>query len=291
MSISLSSSLLLRKIAAITDEEFRQLRDFIYEKCGIWIDDKRKYLIQNRFENRLLNIGMKSFSEYIKYLQYDIHRDKELPYIFELVTTNETSLFRDLKQLEAFTEHVLTPTLAEQRAKGKLELNIWSAGCSSGEEPYTLAIILHEVLGPELRKWRIGINGYDLSLPMIAKAKAGVFTDYAFKTTPEAIKKKYFTPVEGGHKISPAVASLCTFQQLNLNDSAAVRRIPRSHVVFCRNVIIYFDVAMKKKVISAFYDNLLPGGSLMLGHSESLHGITMAFAPKFYPGTVTYQKH
>jgi len=290
MNIPLTPSMLLRKIPAITDEEFVQLRDFIYEKCGIWIDDKRKYLIQNRFENRLSNLGMKSFTEYIKHLQYDTNRDKELSSIFELVTTNETSLFRDMKQLEAFTKHLLVPTLAEQRNRNKLELTIWSAGCSSGEEPYTLAILLQEVLGPELRKWRISINGCDLSHPMIAKAKAGVFADYAFKTTPDALKKKYFTPVEGGFKITPSVASLVNFQQLNLNDSLSLKRIPKSHVIFCRNVIIYFDVAMKKKVISAFYDNLLPGGCLMLGHSESLHGITMAFAPKFFPGTVFYHK-
>lgn len=290
MSTSPISSFHLRRYPAITDEEFVKLRDFIYAKCGIWVDVKRKYLFQNRFEARLAALGMKSFSEYIKLLQFDPNKDKELAYVFELVTTNETSFFRDQKQLDAFNQHILTPALAAQRAKNRLELNIWSAGCSSGEEPYTLAIMLVETLGPEIRKWRITITGCDLSAPMIAKAKAGVYSDYAFKTTPEAIKKKYFTQVEGGYKITPALGSLVNFQQLNLNDALAVKRIPKSQVVFCRNVIIYFDAEMKKKVISAFYDNLLPGGHLMLGHSETLHGVSMAFTPKFHPGTVAYLK-
>lgn len=290
MTTPLSSSLLLRRTSALTDEEFTRFRDFIYAKCGIWIDDKRKYLIQNRFEGRLSALGLKSFSDYIKLLQYDTNRDKELPYVYELITTNETSFFRDQKQLDAFTQNVLMPIVNEQRSKNRFELNIWSAGCSSGEEPYTLAIILHEKLGPEFRKWRITITGCDLSLPMIAKAKAGIYTDYAFKTTPEEIKKKYFSPVEGGFKISPLVTGIVSFQQLNLNDALAVKRLPKSHVVFCRNVIIYFDDAMKKKAAAAFYDNLLPGGFLVLGHSETLHGISRAFTPKLFPGSVVYLK-
>lgn len=284
------TSFLLRKTSTISDEEFIQFRDFIYAKCGIWVDEKRKYLIQNRFEGRVAKLGMKSFSEYLKFLQYDANRDRELASVFELVTTNETSFFRDQKQLDAFTDHILMPVLAQQRAKNRFELNIWSAGCSSGEEPYTLAMILCEKLGPDVRKWRINILGCDLSLPMISKAKAGVYSEYAFKTTPETLRRKYFTPVDGGLKISPAVTSLVSFQQLNLNDVLALKRLPKSQVVFCRNVIIYFDTAMRKKVVSAFYDNLLPGGYLILGHSETLHGITMAFAPKFFPGAVAYLK-
>ncbi len=290
MNTSPVTSFLLRKASAISDEEFIQLRDFIYAKCGIWIDEKRKYLIQNRFEGRVAKLGMKTFTEYLKFLQYDANRDKELPFVFELITTNETSFFRDQKQLDAFTDHILMPVLAQQRAKNRFELSIWSAGCSSGEEPYTLAMILAEKLGPELRKWRISIQGCDISLPMLAKAKSGVYSDYAFKTTPEAMRRKYFTPVEGGFKISPAVSSMVSFQHLNLNDAAAMKRLPKSQVVFCRNVIIYFDTAMRKKVVSAFYDNLQPGGYLILGHSETLHGITMAFAPKFFPGAVAYLK-
>lgn len=295
MSISLSTTsapgpLLLRRTAAITDDEFRELRDFIYAKCGIWVDEKRKYLFENRFGKRLGELGLKSFGDYLRLLRHDPGRDKELQLVFELVTTNETSLYRDLKQLDGFKTHILLPLLAEQRKAGRLEINIWSAGCSSGEEPYTLAIMLHEELGVDIRRWKIQITGCDLSPAMVAKARAGIYADYAFKTTPETIKKKYFTVVKDGLKVAPHVAALTSFSVLNLNDIMAVKRIPKSHVVFCRNVIIYFDDVMKKKVVGSFYENLAPGGFLVLGHSETLHKISSAFRPKFISGAVAYQR-
>ncbi len=290
MALTLSPTLSLRKAPSISDEEFRKLRDFIYSKCGIFVDDKRKYLFETRFGPRLNALGAKSFSEYFQILTLSPDKDKELASLFEMVTTNETSLYRDTKQLDGVRASILSKIIKEQRAKGKFELSVWSAGCSSGEEPYTLSILLHEELGPELRKWRIAITGVDLSPAMVAKAKAGVYQEYAFKTTPEDIKKKYFTPVVGGLKVTDSVASLTCFQSMNLNDAAATKRIPKSHLVFCRNVIIYFDEAMKKKVVSSFYDNLLPGGVLILGHSETLHKISAAFKPMMLPGAMAYEK-
>ncbi|MHC1713373.1 MAG: protein-glutamate O-methyltransferase CheR [Solidesulfovibrio sp.] len=288
--MALSDMLSLRKSVAITDAEFKQLRDFIYSKSGIWVDDKRKYLFENRFGARLAALGLKSFGEYIKLLSFDPRKDQELRHVFELVTTNETSLFRDTKQLDGVRANILAPLLAAQRKQQQMELRIWCAGCSSGEEPYTLSIILHEMLGPELPKWRIAITAIDLSPAMVAKAKEGVYLDYAFKTTPEAIKAKYFTQTPAGFKIIPSIARLVRFEVMNLNDSAALKRIPKSHMVFCRNVIIYFDDAMKKNVTDAFYDNLLPGGHLILGHSESMHRISRVFQPKILSGSMAYQK-
>jgi len=280
----------LRKTVAITDAEFKQLRDFIYSKSGIWVDDKRKYLFENRFGSRLSSLGLKSFGDYIKLLTLDPRRDQELKYVYELVTTNETSLFRDIKQLDGVKTGILAPLLAEQRKSQQMDLKIWCAGCSSGEEPYTLSIMLHELLGPELSRWRILITAIDLSPAMIEKAKEGVYTDYAFKTTPDAIKAKYFTQTSTGFKIIPSVPRLVRFETMNLNDSAALKRIPKSQLIFCRNVIIYFDDAMKKNVVSAFYDNLIPGGHLVLGHSESMHRISRVFQPKMLAGSMAYQK-
>ena len=235
-------------------------------------------------------MGLASFADYIKYLKYDIKKTDELANLFELVTTNETSFCRDMKQLEAFQANVLKEKLDEQRAAGKKELNIWSAGCSSGEEPYTLSILLHESLKMELARWRINITAVDLSPAMIERAKKGVYGDYAFKTTPEEIKNRYFTKDPGGWKIKPTVAKLVNFQQMNLNDSLTLKRVARSHIVFCRNVIIYFDEDMKRRVVGSFYDNLLPGGYLMLGHSETLHKISSTFKPIYHPGTIAYKK-
>jgi chemotaxis protein methyltransferase CheR len=285
-----SKSTTLRKSVRITDEEFVQLRDFIYEKSGIFVDVKRKYLFESRFSKRLDELRLTSFFDYTKYLKYDKKKDEELKHLFELVTTNETSFYRDMRQLEAFRDNVLKEALNEQRKKGRLELNIWSAGCSSGEEPYTLAILLMETLGLELPRWKISITAADLSAQMVARGKEGIYKEYAFKTTPDAIRKKYFKEVEGGWQIAPAVRNMVNFVQMNLNDTLSLKRVPRSQIVFCRNVIIYFDDAMKKKVVGSFYDNLHPGGCLMIGHSESLHKISQVFKPVSYPGTIAYMK-
>jgi len=285
-----SSSTSLRKSVRISDDEFVQLRDFIYDKSGIFVDIKRKYLFESRFSKRLAELGLPSFADYIKYLKFDTKKIDELAKLFELVTTNETSFCRDMKQLEAFQANVLKEKIDEQRKVGKKEINIWSAGCSSGEEPYTLAILLHESLKMDLPSWNIKITAVDLSPAMIDRAKKGVYGEYAFKTTPDDIKNKYFSQDPGGWKIKPAVAKLVDFQQMNLNESASLKRIARSHIVFCRNVIIYFDEDMKKRVVSSFYDNLMPGGYLMLGHSETLHKISSTFKPIYHPGTISYKK-
>lgn len=285
-----SKSNTLRKGVRITDEEFIQLRDFIYEKTGIYVEIKRKYLFENRFAKRLEELGLTNFSDYVKFLKLGAGKASELKMLFEVVTTNETSFCRDMKQLDAFQEHVLKEKLDEQRKAGRLELNIWSAGCSSGEEPYTLAILLHQTLGAELPKWRINITAVDLSAEMIQRAQKGLYGEYSFKTTPDAVRNKFFKEVPGGWQIAPELQKLIRFKQMNLNDTTALKTIPRSHIVFCRNVIIYFDEAMKKRVISAFYDNLLPGGYLMVGHSESLHKISQSYKPVFHPGTIAYKK-
>lgn len=290
MSSLFSKSISLRKSVQISDDEFVQLRDFIYDKTGIWVDERRKYLFENRFSKRLGELGLSTFADYVNYLKFDSKRDMELNKLFELVTTNETSFFRDMKQLDAFRDHVLKDVIDTQRAAGKRELTIWSAGCSSGEEPYTLSIIIQEFLGPEAARWQVRINAVDLSQAMIAKAKAGVYPEYAFKTTPDNYRQKYFTQDGDKWKIKPEVTRLVRFQPMNLNDTAMVKRVPRSQIVFCRNVVIYFDLDMKKRVVTSFYDNLVPGGYLMLGHSETLHKVSKSFKPVYHPGTIAYQK-
>lgn len=288
MSLLFSKSTTLRKSVKITEEEFLQLRDFVYDKSGIYIDEKRKYLFESRFSRRLGQLGLTSFTDYIKFLRVD--RGQELKQLFELVTTNETSFCRDTKQLESFRDNLLKEVLDRQRKAGRLELNIWSAGCSSGEEPYTLVFLLLETLKAEIARWKISITAVDLSEEMISKARAGIYTEYAFKTTPDAIRKRYFKEVEGGWELDPRIRKLVNFLPMNLNDALAVKRVPRSHIIFCRNVIIYFDDAMKRKVVQAFYDNLLPGGYLLVGHSESLHKVSQSFKPVHNAGAIAYKK-
>jgi len=288
-SISLSS-LSLRKSPQLTDQEFKQLRDMIYDLAGIDIPEKRKYLIENKLGPRLQELNLKSYSEYYDYIRYDKNHKMEVQKLFENITTNETSFFRDIKQLDVFKDHILKEVIEKQQEAGKKELNIWSAGCSSGEEPYTIGILLHEILRMSIIGWKIRITANDISLAMIAKARHGVYNEHSLRTTPKQIVEKYFTKEPGGYKIHPKVQKLVSLAPINLKDVEAVKRVPKSHIVFCRNVIIYFDDEMKKHVINCFYDNLLPGGCLLLGHSESIHKISRGFMPIIKPGGIAYRK-
>jgi chemotaxis protein methyltransferase CheR len=286
----LSQTITLRKEYKISDEEFAQLRDFIYEASGIYIPENRKYLLENRLRNRLSELNLKSFGEYYYFLQYDKSRREELSRLFEVITTNETSFFRNPPQLEVFQDKVLAEVVAAGRKSGDKRLRIWSAGCSTGEEPYTISMQLHEVLGGEISAWNIKITANDLSEGVLAAARRGLYTEYALRTTPEEMVKKYFTEEDGKFRVKQEVKRLVSFGQINLNDRNQIKRVERSHIIFCRNVIIYFDDEMKKRVIASFYDNLLPGGHMLIGHSESLHNISRAFKPLHHPGAIVYRK-
>ncbi|THB62994.1 MAG: protein-glutamate O-methyltransferase CheR [Desulfovibrio sp.] len=290
MSSLFSKSITLRKELKIGDEEFTQLRDFIYDQSGIYIADNRKYLLENRLANRLKELNLKDFGEYYYYLRYDAGKRSELNRLFEVVTTNETSFFRNPPQLRVFQEKVLPEVLDAQRKKGTKRLHIWSAGCSTGEEPYTLAIILREVLRTEIASWNIKITANDLSEAVLKAAKAGLYTEYSLRTTPKEIVERHFIKKDQKFEIKPESKNLVSFGHINLSDRMALKRLERSQIVFCRNVIIYFDDVMKKNVISSFYDNLLPGGFLLIGHSESLHNISRAFSPIHHPGAIVYKK-
>ena len=290
MTSLFSKTISLRKELKISDGEFAQLRDFIYAQSGIFVADNRKYLVENRLATRLKELNLKSFAEYHAYLQYDASRRQELNRLFEVITTNETSFYRNPPQLKVFQDMVLRDVLERQRAAKQRRLRIWSAGCSTGEEPYTIAIILHEVLRTEVASWDIRITANDLSEAVLSQAREAVYTEYSLRTTPKEIVTRYFNQDGVNFKLRPEIKRLVSFGQINLSDRAQLKRVERSHIVFCRNVIIYFDDEMKKNVINAFYDNLLPGGHLLIGHSESLHNISRAFRPKHYPGAIIYSK-
>lgn len=280
----------LGRSTKISNEEFVQLRDFIYEQSGIFIAEARKYLVENRLSNRLRDLNLKNFGEYYYYLRFDPNRRAELTKLFTVITTNETSFWRNPPQLEVFMNKVLKAELEKLRLARTKKLRIWSAGCSTGEEPYTLAIILHEVLKSEINLWDIKITANDLSESVLEAAKKGIYNEYALRTTPKDLVDRYFIKEKDRFLIDPRLKRLISFGPINLSDRSMLRRVERSNIVFCRNVIIYFDDEMKRQVIESFYDNLLPGGCMLIGHSESLHSISRAFKPEHYPGTIVYRK-
>lgn len=276
------------EIIPLPDDIFRLLRDFVHDYCGLYFDDSSKFLLERRLSRRLAVHHLRSFEEYYRLLRYDRKREEELVVLIDNLTTNETYFFRETPQLRAFSEEIL-PELRKTRAERKC-LRIWSAGCSTGEEPYTIAILLHES-GDWWRDWQIEIIGSDINQRVLNAARKGVYKKNAHRATPPEMLSRYFTMDEkGDYRISDRVKELVSFSCLNLLDPYKTSLISHMDVIFCRNVIIYFDREAKKKVIESFHDKLRDGGYLLLGHSESLINISNAFALRTLKHDMVYQK-
>ncbi len=265
---------------------FKELRDFIYKQTGILFQDNKKYLLESRLQARLRDRNCTSYEEYSKILRFDAWRDKELSALYNLITTNETCFCRDQAQLDAFLSHVV-PAVMETN-KGTSQLRIWSAACSTGDEPYTLAIMLLEY--PPLAKWSIEILATDISENVLATARKGIYGPYAIRNLPPAQLRKYFTQEEGQYVLSPKVKHLVRFANVNLYDRPRLKLIRGMDVVFCRNCLIYFDDKARQQIVNDLYDALSPAGYLVIGFSESLHNVSRAFRPVHAGRSVVYRK-
>lgn len=260
----------------MTTEQFNKLRHIIYERSGISFQEAKKYVLESRLGRRLQELEMSSYDEYTTFLTIGPYRDDEFQEMFNRITINETSFFRNEPQLEVFERRIL-PELLEARA-GVKRLRIWSAACSSGEEPYTLAIMLHRTLGLRLLDWRVEILGTDISEKVLELAAAGRYTNYAIRSTPSLALDRYFKADGAHHTIDPTIKSMVRFEKLNLKDRLGMKRLGVWDVIFCRNVMIYFDRGMKQQVVSTFADGLAADGALFIGHSESLSDLDVPFA-------------
>src|SRR5512143_115836 len=272
----------------LPDDIYRLLRDFIHGYCGIYFDDGSKFLLERRLMRRLEQRQLRSFEEYYHFLRYDRKREEELAILVDNLTTNETYFFRESPQLRAFSEEIL-PELRETLADRKV-IRIWSAGCSTGEEPYTIAILLLES-GDWWRDWQVEILGSDINQRVLHTARKGVYKKGAHRaSSPEMIAKYFIEEEKGNYRIADRVRELVSFSYLNLLDPYKTSLISNMDIIFCRNVIIYFDKEAKKKVIESFYEKLRKGGYLLLGHSESLINISNAFVLKTLKNDMVYQK-
>ncbi len=276
------------QIIPLPDDVFRLLRDFIHGYCGIYFDDGSRFLLERRLTRRLEQRQLKSFEEYYRFLRYDRKREEELTILVDNLTTNETYFFRETPQLRAFSEEIL-PELRQNLCDRKT-LRIWSAGCSTGEEPYTIAILLLES-GDWWRDWQVEIIGSDINQRVLHTARKGVYKKSAHRATSPDMLAKYFIEEEkGGYRIIDKVRELVSFCSLNLLDPYKTSLISNMDIIFCRNVIIYFDKEAKKTVIASFFDKLREGGYLLLGHSESLINISNAFMLRTLKNDMVYQK-
>jgi chemotaxis protein methyltransferase CheR len=269
-------------------EEFTLIRDFIYERTGLYFAETKAYFLQNRLSERMAQVGSRSYTDYYYQLKYDPSQT-ELDHLVDLITTRETSFFRNPPQLAAFRHKVLPELIERKRREGQRALRIWSAGCASGEEPYTLGVILLESVTASAL-WDLQIIASDLSLAALAQARRGIYPRDALKNLDQNWLQRFFVPVSGTYHVRDEVKRLVHWNHLNLADDRMMRIIQHVDVVFCRNVLIYFGQEAKKRVIDCFYSALSPGGYLFLGHSESLHSISKAFRILPYEGAFGYQK-
>ena len=275
------------KTTPLPDDVFRLLRDFVHSYCGIYFDDGSKFLLERRLSRRLEQHRLKSFEEYYHFLRYDRKREEELTILVDNLTTNETYFFRESPQLHAFSDEIL-PELRQSLADRKV-LRIWSAGCSTGEEPYTIAMLLFES-GDWWRDWQVEILGSDINQRVLHTARKGVYKKSSHRATKPEMLTKYFIEEKGDYRVIDKVKELVSFSYVNLLDPFKTSLISNMDIIFCRNVIIYFDKEAKKKVIESFYQKLRGGGYLLLGHSESLINISNAFVLRTLKNDMVYQK-
>jgi chemotaxis protein methyltransferase CheR len=274
---------------AISDKDFEQLRDFIYNICGMYFHTTKKFYLESRLTRRMETTGTKTYQDYYLLLKSP-RGSEELKFLIDEITTNETYFFRNVPQLTAL-ENKLLPEIVEAKNKmGFRKLRIWSAASSSGEEAYTMAMILLEKRATLLKDWIIEIVGTDINETVIAQAKEGVYNAYSVQNIPEVYKRKYIREDNGKFILSSEVKNFVTFNKLNLYEDSKMIFMKSFDFIFCANVLIYFDTASKSKVVQHFYNNLQPYGYFFVGQSESLHGVNDKFKTVRFPGGFGYKK-
>ncbi len=282
----------LKKAAAPIEPVYRQIRDMVYKVSGIFQADDKLYLLVDACGRRMKALSIRGTREYWELLTKSAGHEAELRQLLNETTIGETYLFRSQPQLEALRKVILPELTAPKVKQISKRLRIWSAGCSTGEEPYTLAMnLLEETEKGLLKGWTIEILATDLNDRSVAIAQAGIYGDYSLRLTPEAYKLKYFSPVEEKKfQVRPEVKKLITFSRLNLQDDSRMLFMKDLDLIFCCNVLIYFDIPSKSKVINHFFTNLNFGGYFFLGASESLMKLNDQFHLIHFPGTIGYWK-
>jgi chemotaxis protein methyltransferase CheR len=300
---------------ALKPEEFRLLRDLFVSRAGLQFGPEFRYTMERRLRDRLMVRELETFSEYHHYLQFGARAAEEWDEAIDLLTTNETYFFREDRQLRAFQNEVLPMLQGQARARRRLA--IWSAGCSTGEEVYTIAMIVGQsrlfprqaglAEPPESSRsllarsaaerpisnggaWDVKVYGSDISRRCVAAARRGLYGESSFRATPDDVRRANFRSGPDGWNVLESIKQVCHFGQMNLLDKDRPRVIGNVDAIFCRNVLIYFDARSRKMAIERLYERLYPGGVLLLGHSESLLNVSTAFELLHLRDDLVYRK-
>jgi chemotaxis protein methyltransferase CheR len=272
------------------DPDLVRIRDLVYQVAGIFHPDNKLRLLHDRCGRRMKELQTKSFRDYLDCLTNKPIRRTELVALLNEITIGETCFFRNQPQLDALRQVVIPKVLEAKAGLPIRRLRIWSAGCSTGEEPYTLSMLMLEDANNQLKNWAVEIAATDLNENSLAHAKNATYGAYSTRNLTPHYRQKYFSPAGEQLQVQPSVRSGINFSRLNLSEDARMTFMKGFDVIFCCNVLIYFDLNSKRRVIQHFYNNLLPYGYLFMGHSESLYGVSDDFRLVHLPGATAYVK-
>ena len=257
-----------------SDREFVQLQRLVYMHSGISLSEEKKSNVYSRLSRRLRELGLDSFSEYCAMIEAG--HEEEIEHFINALTTNLTSFFRESHHFEYLRESVI-PGLIQDKAQPR-RLRIWSAGCSTGEEAYSIAMTVLESI-PQIRNWDVRVLATDLDTSVIDTAVRGIYSEEKVSHLPEEYLKNWFQKGKGGRqgmvRVAPEVRELVTFRHLNLMHDWPMNGF--FDVIFCRNVVIYFDRDTQQRLFDRFADIMVPQGHLLIGHSESLNNVSDRF--------------
>lgn len=271
----------------ISDDDFEKFREFFYRKTGIQFEPTKRYFVDKRLIERVLATESGNFRNYFMTLRFQAS-GQELQTLTNLMTVNETYFFREEYQFKCLVDSIL-PEIIKHKQPGQT-IRIWSIPSSSGEEPYSIAIYLLEHW-PGIANWDVELISSDIDTDILAKARNGLYSPRSVQHLPLHLLARYFKrQPNGDYQIDDSLRGSVEFTRVNLNEAADTRPYRGIDVIFCRNLLIYFDDLSRAKAAEAFYDALHPGGYICLGHSESMSRITSLFRVRKFPEAIVYQK-
>ncbi len=267
------------KVTTMSGRDFSRLSEFIHDSCGIKITPVKKVMLESRLSKRLKNLCMHSFGDYCEYLFSPRGMQDELVHMIDMVTTNKTDFFREPAHFSYLVEKAV-PELINLRGAGiSRMLGVWSAGCSTGEEPYTIAMVLNDLNDGG---FRYTVLATDISTKVLDIAKLGIYSEDKVGPVPDPMKGRYLMKGkdsrQGMIRIAPELRERVKFRRLNFMEGDFGMREPMD-IIFCRNVIIYFDRVTQEKLLKRFCAHLVPGGYIFMGHSETLQGMDLPLVP------------
>jgi chemotaxis protein methyltransferase CheR len=276
------------EIAPMSDGDFRMFSELLREHCGLHFVAETRFLLEKRIERRMRERSITSHAAYHYTLRSEPSATGELAELVDEVTTNETYFFRERRQLRALVDEIFPELMLQRRERSGGPITVWSAGCASGEEPYSIVILAREAgLDPEND---LRVYASDISRRMLQRARQGLYREASFRETEPPLRGRYFEEKEDRWRISDEVKKCVDFIHLNLLDESKLALLGSMDVILCRNVVIYFDAACKRRVVETFEQKLRPGGHLLLGHSESLINLSTSLELRHLKSDLVYRK-